>query len=118
MKRFAIPITVLVVGVAWLLTARGVLPSVSWAWTLGLALAGLFTFVYLGFNKLTFVVGPFLLISSVFSLIRQTGGLTVNTEIPLLVILLGLLMFAAQVLRLPKPSWLLEEEASEEEREN
>lgn len=116
MKRFAIPLTVVVVGIAWLLTAHGVLPAVSWAWTLGLALAGLFSFVYLGFNTVTVVLGPFLLIASIFSVLRQTGTIPLSTELPLLFIVLGLLMFLPQLFPVPKPSWLLEEDSGVEKQ--
>jgi|GEM_PF-313528 len=110
MKRIAIPLLVLAVGVAWLLTVQGVFPAVFWPWTIGLALAGVFSFVYLGFNKVTFVVGFFFIVSSVFSILRQTGRMDFMVEMPLLVIILGLLLLLAQVLPIPRPSWLIEEE--------
>jgi hypothetical protein len=109
MKRIAIPILIIALGLAWLLTVQGVLPTVSWPWTIGLALAGIFSFVYLGFNKVTFVAGTFFVLCSIFSLLRQTGRLELNLELPLLVICLGLLLFLAQVLPIPRPSWLLED---------
>jgi hypothetical protein len=110
MKRLAIPIMITALGVAWLLTAQEVLPAVSWPWTIGLAVAGLLSFIYLGFNKLSFVAGLFFLIASVVSLLRQTGRLAPDLEIPLLVIIFGLLLLLAQVLRLPRPAWIIEEE--------
>jgi hypothetical protein len=118
MKRLAIPILITALGVAWLLTAMGVLPTVSWPWTIGLALAGVFFFVYLGFNKATFVAGTFFILASLFSLLRQTGKISVNIEVPLLVICLGVLLVLAQVLPIPRPAWLIEEEAASKRDES
>ncbi len=38
-----IPILIMVVGVGWLLTARGFGPGVNWVWTLGLGVIGIQT---------------------------------------------------------------------------
>lgn len=114
MKRYVIPILTIVGGLAWLLGAIGFLPDVSWPWTLGLAGAGILCFALLGMNKLTFVVGLFLLVCSVFSLLRQTGRLELNTELPLLVIAFGLLLLLAEVLRLPRPDWIVDAESDSE----
>ena len=60
-------------------------------------------------DKVTIVVGPFLIISTVFSLLRQTGRLSENTEVPCLMIVVGLLALIARFLPLPVPRWLEED---------
>jgi len=60
-------------------------------------------------DKVTIVVGPFLIISTVVSLLRQTGRLSENTEVPCLMIVVGLLALIARFLPLPMPRWLEED---------
>jgi len=103
-----IPILIIVVGVGWLLTAKGVSPGVNWIWTLGLGVIGILTFVVSkGFDKVSVVIGPFFLLASLLSVLRQTGQLSVEIEVPLLVISVGALLLAAQLPAVPKPSWFV-----------
>ncbi len=97
---------VITVGVGWLLTVQQVGLNIDWVWTLGLAVAGVLTFlVGGGIDKSTVVVGPLLLVGSVFSILRQTGRLSLNLEVPIFVILLGVLLFIAQLPMIPPPRW-------------
>src|SRR5215207_1365823 len=96
MKTNKMPIVIAVVvialGVAWLLNTLHVIASVDWIWTLGLAVAGILVVALGERSKLTFVIGPFLIISSVFSILRQTGRLRIDLELPILFIVLGVLL--------------------------
>src|SRR4051794_41642376 len=89
MKVFVVPILLITLGVGWLLTTIGVVPQVDWVWTLGVGLIGILSFVLGGFDKVTFVVGSFFLLASFLSILRQTGRLGVDIEIPVLVIVAG-----------------------------
>jgi len=101
-------ILIVALGVGDLLTVRGFVPGIDWAWTLGLAVVGLLTFVLSGgVDKVSVVVGPLLLVASLLSVLRQTSGLDVNTEVPLLVITLGVLIFVAQLGAVPSPKWIV-----------
>ncbi len=102
----AIPVLVIAVGVGWLLTALGIAPSINWVWTVGLATAGLLTLAVSGFDKVSTVIGPFFLLASLLSVLRQMGELAVDVEVPILVISIGVLMFMAQLLNLPPPDWM------------
>ena len=62
-----------------------------------------------GFNKVSVVTGPFLIVASVFSVLRQTGRISVDHEIPILVIVLGILMLISQLSRLPVPDLFKDE---------
>jgi hypothetical protein len=110
MKPLVIPILLIVLGVGWLLTTMGIVPQVDWVWTLGVALVGILAFVLGGFDKVTFVVGTFFLLASLLSVLRQTGRLAVNIEIPVLVIAAGVLMLFALSRFIPIPNWLEEPE--------
>ncbi len=94
------------VGIGWLLTALKVAPGIDWVWTLGLAVVGMLTFVIGGFDKITVVVGPFFIVASTLSILRQTNRMRVDIEVPLLVILSGVLLLIARRPNIPLPGWL------------
>ncbi len=101
MKRIIAPILLITVGIAWLLSVMDVIPQINWLWVLGLGVSGILTLVVGGLTKTTFVVGPSLIVGSVFSILRQLGRLNGNYEVPILVIIIGALMLLANVLPLP-----------------
>lgn len=101
-------ILIITVGTGWLLTVRGFGPGVNWVWTLGLGACGIGAFVVSGgIDKVSIVAGPFLLIGSLLSILRQTDSLALDTEVPLLVITMGVLSLIAQSPRVPAPKWLI-----------
>ncbi len=102
-KRLIPPVLIILVGVAWLLNAEKVIPGVDWVWTIGLAATGICTMLLGGYNRMTLVIGPFLLIASVTSVLRQTALLSVDTEIPVLTIVLGSMWLIVSLLKLPMP---------------
>jgi hypothetical protein len=107
-KTLFIPLLLIVLGTGWLLTAMGVMPQIDWAWTLGVAAVGVLAFVMGGIDKVTVVVGPFFILASCLSLLRQTGRMSVDMEVPILVITVGLLLLVARVQSIPAPSWLIQ----------
>ncbi len=107
-KSLILPIALITVGSGWLLSTLGYVPSVDWLWTLGLAVVGLLTFLVGGVDKFTVVVGTFFIIASVASVARQTGRLPLNLEVPILVIVSGILLLVARSSRIPTPKWLEE----------
>jgi len=115
MKRFAVPILVIALGVAWLLNVQNILPGVNWIWTIGLGVSGVVILVIEKINKFNFLVGVFLMISSVFSILRQTGKISPNVEVPTLFIILGILMLIVQMLNLKNPSWIIGDKKTEDE---
>ncbi len=96
-RKLTVPILILTVGAAWLLNTLNLVPNVDWVWTLGLAVCGILCLTIGGITKPTLVLGPLLLISSVLSILRQTGRLHVDHEIPILVIVLGALLLMVQL---------------------
>ena len=96
---------IITVGVGWLLSALGVGEGINWVWTLGLGMVGIGTFALSGVDKASVVFGPLFLAASVLSILRQAGKLRLDTEIPLLVILIGVLLLVAQSRRIRSPSW-------------
>jgi hypothetical protein len=106
-KRSAlvVPIVITALGVGLLLSQLKLLPDVNWLWTISLAVAGLGVLIAGGLNRFTFVVGPWLLLASLGSVLRQTGSLRTELEAPILFIALGVLWLLAVVLPLRTPAW-------------
>lgn len=101
-----LPVLLVAIGSGWLLSNLGVTPNVDWVWTLLLAALGILTFVIGGFDKVTAVIGPLLIIGSGMSWLRQTGRISVGVEVPALMILGGVLALIAHLPFIPAPRWL------------
>ncbi len=108
-KTLIFPLLLITIGLGWLLTTLGVAPGIDWVWTLSLAAMGLLAFFIAGCDKITIVVGPFFFIASVLSVLRQTGRLRVDVEIPVLVIVAGVLLLIARSPAGPIPKWVTEQ---------
>ncbi len=103
-----VPTLMITVGIGWLLTTLGVVPLVDWVWTLGLALVGVLTLGLDGIDKVTIAVGPFFLLAALLSVLRQTGRLSVNVEVPVLTIAAGVLLLVVRSSAIPAPRWLID----------
>jgi hypothetical protein len=106
-KALAAPILIIALGVGWLLTVQNIVPGVNWVWVVGLGVTGVLILAA-SIDKVTAVVGPFLIAATFFSLMRQTGRMSIDTEVPSLVIVFGALMLLAKVLPIPLPAWIIE----------
>ena len=104
--KLVTPILTILVGAAWLLNTLNIIPGVDWLWTVGLAAVGIISIAVGGLNKLTVVIGPFLVVAAIFSIMRQTGKISLDHEVPILVIVLGILMLISQLSKLPTPESL------------
>lgn len=102
-----LPILLITIGCGWLLTSTGLAPGVDWIWTLSVAVAGVMTLILGGIDKLTIIIGPFFITASLLSIIRQADWIRVDIEIPLLVIVAGLLMLLAHWKAIPTPPWFI-----------
>ena len=100
------PLFLIALGTGWLLTTLGIAPAVDWVWTLGLAVVGLAILAAGGLDKVTIVAGPLFLAASVLSVLRQTGRLVMDIEIPILVITAGILLLVARSAAVPPPRWI------------
>jgi hypothetical protein len=107
MKTLVVPILLINFGVGWLLTTIGVVPQIDWAWTLGIGVVGVLAFALGGIDKVTVVVGPFFLLASFLSILRQTERLRIDLEVPILVIAMGILLLVARLPAIPAPAWLI-----------
>jgi hypothetical protein len=97
--------TLLLIGSGWLLTVWDVVPGVNWIWIAALGLAGLVPVALGGFNKVTAFGAGLMIACSFASILRQRGHISVNVEVPALVVVAGLLMVLVTVLPIKPPPW-------------
>ena len=102
-----VSILIMVAGFGWLLNSFHWLEEVDWVWTLGIAALGAVV-LGTGINKVSVIVGPFLILGAACAFLRQTGRLAVEHEVPILVIVFGALLLLAYVLPVPLPRYLRE----------
>ena len=91
-KKYLVPFVIVVFGLGWLLERLNILSSFELFWTIGLAAAGIYLLAVSGFNRDTFLPAVFLLICSLFSFLRSINFLRLTVELPVLVIIFGILM--------------------------
>ena len=108
MKTLIVPVMLITFGSGWLLTTLGVAPQIDWVWTLGIAVVGVLAFALGGIDKVTVVVGPFFLLAAFLSVLRQTGRLRIDMEVPILIIAIGILLLIARLHSIPAPAWLVQ----------
>ena len=105
----ALSVLLIAVGTGWLLSSLGYAPQIAWLWVLALAGIGVTVFAVSGFDKVSVVVGPFFLAASGLSALRQAGAISFNVEVPVLVILSGVLLLIASRPWVPAPTWFVPE---------
>jgi hypothetical protein len=106
-KRFSTPwfvlgTTVLVVGFISLMSSLNYLPDINWVWVL-LLLGMSGVSLTMGLNKVSFVLAGTFLAASVGSVLRQTGRISLNVEVPVLIMIAGALILVAMVCKLRTP---------------
>jgi hypothetical protein len=104
-----LPISLIALGTGWLISALGFAPEIDWVWTIGLAAVGFLAFLLGGWNKVTLVAGLFFIGASGLSVLRQTGRMPLNVEVPSLVLWLGVLSLAAHHRSVPSPIWAVDD---------
>lgn len=108
-----LPILLITIGAGWLLTSLGLMPGIDWIWTMLLAAVGVLTLALGGINKATVTIGPFFIIASFLSILRQNGKIELNVELPILVIVTGVCLLVSRSPRIPLPAWAKEPRPAE-----
>src|SRR5258708_6693912 len=119
-KGILISLLIMVIGVAWVLNTLHFIAGVDWIWTLALGATGVLMIAWPKLNKITFIVGTFLIVGSIFSVARQTNLISVDVEVPVLVIIFGLLVLIAQLPFIPHPQIVqqMKEEEAKRQKES
>jgi chromate transport protein ChrA len=102
MKDAALPVVLIVLGLAWLLNSLDLLPEVHWVWIVGLAGAGVAIMALDGITKSSIIAGPLLILAGLLSFCRQYYGLQWRFIIPVMLIAAGILMLVARVPAIPE----------------
>ena len=117
-KALFVSLLIILLGIAWLLNTLDVIPRVDWLWTLGLTGLGLLILSLGGWNRISVVVGCFLVFAGTFSILRQTGRMRPDIEVPCLVIVFGALLLTVQLVRIPLPEWMQETKRAKAKEES
>lgn len=103
-QQLAVAIVLMVLSGCWLLSRLEVLPSIEWGAMLAIGGLGLLTLAVGAIDRQTFVMGFFLLIASMVSVLRHTGHLSADLALPALMASLALLLLVSQLIpNTPQP---------------
>jgi hypothetical protein len=101
MKDASLPVTLIVLGVVWLIWHFGWFPDRDWIIALGFMGAGVAVLVIDRVTKSSVVIGPFLIAIGIAWAVRYAYRASWSLLIPLLLILLGVLMLVARNPQIP-----------------
>jgi hypothetical protein len=101
MRDAGIPVTLIVVGVLWLVWYFGWFPDVDWIIAVGLAAGGVAVLLFDGVTKSSVVIGPFMIASGLVWALHDRYRVSWSVLVPALLILLGALMLVARSPRIP-----------------
>jgi hypothetical protein len=102
MRDASLPVTLVVVGIGWLLWEFRLFPDVDWIISLGFVVAGVAVLAIDGFNKNSVVVGPFLIAIGGAWLAHDRFGIHWRLIVPAMLIVLGVLMLVARSASVPE----------------
>ncbi|HEV8719873.1 MAG TPA: hypothetical protein VGW77_04440 [Candidatus Binatia bacterium] len=102
MRDAGLPITLIVIGGAWLLWYFRLFPDIDWIIAAGLVLGGV-TILYLdGMTKNSIVSGPILIATGIAWALHDRWHVTWFVLMPMLLVLLGVLMLIARRGNIPE----------------
>lgn len=96
MRDAGLPITLIIVGSAWLLWHFQLFPDIDWIIAAGLVTGGAAILFLDGITKKSIVAGPFLIASGIAWALHERWRVTWTVLVPTLLILLGVLMLVAR----------------------
>lgn len=96
MRDASLPVTLIVVGLGWLLWEFRLFPDVDWIVSLGFVAVGVAVLALDGINKNSVVIGPFLIATGIAWFLHDRFGTTWRLIIPAMLVLLGVLMLVAR----------------------
>ena len=102
MRDASLPITLIIVGSAWLLWYYRLFPDIDWIIATGLVVGGMAVLYLDGLTKKSIVTGPFLIASGIAWALHDRWRVTWFVLIPLLLIMLGVLMLVARGANVPE----------------
>jgi hypothetical protein len=102
MRDAGLPITLIIVGSAWLLWYFRLFPDIDWIIAAALFVGGIAILFLDGITKNSIVAGPFLITSGIAWALHDRWHVTWFVLLPTLLILLGVLMLIARRPNIPE----------------
>jgi hypothetical protein len=102
MRNAGLPITLIVVGSAWLLWYFRLFPDIDWIIAAGLVLGGIVILYMDGLTKSSIVSGPILIATGIAWALHDRWHVTWLVLMPMLLVLLGVLMLIARRANIPE----------------
>ena len=101
MKDASLPITLIIVGLVWLVWHFRLFPDIDWVIALAFVAGGVAVMVFDGINKNSIVIGPILIAMGGAWALNDRYRVTWSLLIPALLVLLGVLMLIARSAAIP-----------------
>jgi succinate-acetate transporter protein len=101
-KIIIAPLFLIMIGVGWVLSVEHVLPMVNWIFVLMLGTAGLSILLVKRLTRSSIIAGPFLMLWALLTFLKQVGTIDAELEMPVLVILFGVLLLISRMAPLPE----------------
>jgi CHASE2 domain-containing sensor protein len=102
MRDAGLPITLIVIGSAWLLWYFRLFPDIDWIIAVGLVLGGIAVLYLDGMTKNSIVAGPILIATGIAWALHDRWRVTWFVLMPMLLVLLGVLMLIARRANIPE----------------
>ena len=102
MKDASLPVTLIVIGLGWLLWELRLFPDIDWIVSAGFVVVGVAVLVIDGVNKNSIVIGPFLIAVGIAWFAHDRYWVGWRFIIPALLVLLGVLLLVARSARIPE----------------
>jgi hypothetical protein len=102
MRDAGLPVTLIIVGSAWLLWYFRLFPDIDWIIAAGLVAGGVAILFLDGITKKSIVAGPFLIAGGISWTLHDRWRMPWTVLIPTLLILLGVLMLIARRPNIPE----------------
>ncbi len=101
MRDVALPVTLIVVGIIWILWYLGLLPDREWVIAIGFIAAGAGVMALDGVTKNSVVMGPFLMAIGGAWIVHDRYRTSYALIVPAMLVLLGVLMLVARSPSIP-----------------
>jgi hypothetical protein len=102
MRDAGLPVTLIVVGSAWLLWYFRLFPDIDWIIAVGFVLGGSALLYFDGITKNSIVSGPILIATGIAWALHDRWRVTWFVLLPTLLVLLGVLMLIARRPNIPE----------------
>ena len=102
MRDASLPVTLIVVGLGWLLWEYRLFPDVDWIISLGFVVGGIAVLAIDRINKSSVVIGPFLIAIGIAWIIHDRYRTSYALIVPAMLVILGVLMLIARSPSIPQ----------------